>query len=406
MFRDLSCLPAGSSLEAELCERLDRSKHLIVLASPEAAVSRGMEIETQYWFSRPRSGQVLIIVTSGECGTWEEIRTRLLPPAVRDKLRSEPLWVPLQHRRKEIEANLTNHQLRGELIEDLKQVLLRFYPDHDWGQLRGKERSQRRALMWFLSAVGSFILALAVTATGFAWYANVQRRESQRQLDIANQALAAGILADLDLKPKTALTARQRNALWRLAAADEAVRAKFISAVLARVKRLLGSRRVSGRFFDPWACNGRRRVTPRSCSPQRLWRECDDNTTVDAVHALVANLTEAQAQQALAPLLQQIGKTTDPDALRALAKALQALPTKLTEAQAQQALTPLLEQIGKTTDPNALPALAQALQALPTKLTEAQAQQALAPLLQQIGNTTNSADSSRWPRHSRRCRRS
>jgi hypothetical protein len=32
IFRDLSCLPAGSSLEKELFDRIDRSKHFIVLA--------------------------------------------------------------------------------------------------------------------------------------------------------------------------------------------------------------------------------------------------------------------------------------------------------------------------------------------------------------------------------------
>jgi hypothetical protein len=36
IFRDLSCLPAGSSLEKELCDRIDRCKHFIVLASPNA----------------------------------------------------------------------------------------------------------------------------------------------------------------------------------------------------------------------------------------------------------------------------------------------------------------------------------------------------------------------------------
>ena len=47
VFRDLSCLPAGSNLEKELYDRLDRSTHLIVLASPEAANSHGMEIEAR-----------------------------------------------------------------------------------------------------------------------------------------------------------------------------------------------------------------------------------------------------------------------------------------------------------------------------------------------------------------------
>jgi hypothetical protein len=74
-------------------------------------------------------------------------------------------------------------------------------------------------------------------------------------------------------------------------------------------------------------------------------------------------------------------------ALQALAEALRALPAKLTDAQAQQALDPLLQQIGveMTDSGGAL----QALQAVAAKLTKAQAQQALAPLLQQIGKTTN-----------------
>src|ERR1700730_19400205 len=48
VFRDISCLPAGSSLETELFDRLDRSNHLIVLASPDARASHGMEIEARH----------------------------------------------------------------------------------------------------------------------------------------------------------------------------------------------------------------------------------------------------------------------------------------------------------------------------------------------------------------------
>ena len=90
VFRDLSCLPASSSLETELFDRLDRSKHLIVLASPEAAQSHGMEMEARHWFSRRRDGQVLIVVTAGECKSWEGIREQLLPFAVRHHLATEP----------------------------------------------------------------------------------------------------------------------------------------------------------------------------------------------------------------------------------------------------------------------------------------------------------------------------
>lgn len=131
IFRDLSCLPAGSSLEGELFDRLDKSTHLIVLASPDAATSHGMEVEARHWFSRARDGQVLIIIASGKFKSWEEIRDHLLPHAVASNMAAEPLWVPLQHRRERILANFKDHRLREELVEDLKQVLLRFYPGTD-----------------------------------------------------------------------------------------------------------------------------------------------------------------------------------------------------------------------------------------------------------------------------------
>src|SRR6516225_9452303 len=66
IFRDLSCMPAGSSLQQELFDRIERSTHFIVLASHEAAQSGGMEMEARHWFSQARGGQVLIIVTEGE----------------------------------------------------------------------------------------------------------------------------------------------------------------------------------------------------------------------------------------------------------------------------------------------------------------------------------------------------
>ena len=183
-FRDLSCLPASSSLEAELFDRLDRSRHLIVLASPEAAQSNGMEMEARHWFSQQRNGQVLIIVTAGNYETWREIHEFLLPASVRNNLASEPLWVPLQHRRSEIEANPNAHKL-GELIEDLKQILLRFYPDRDWGQLRGEERSQRRRAIGLMSGLVLIFLALTVAAMSAAWFAR------QQQLIAESRALSA-----------------------------------------------------------------------------------------------------------------------------------------------------------------------------------------------------------------------
>jgi len=181
VFRDLSCLPAGSSLEQELFERLDRSAHLIVLASPQAAHSHGMELEARHWFSRPRGGQTIVIVTSGDGENWVDIRARLVPPTVARNLNSAPLWIDLRPRREKILADPSDHQLREEVIEDLKQVLLRFYPGKDWGQLRGEEGKHRKRLILFLLSVGLVFLMLAIAAAAFAWYAQGQRATAERQ---------------------------------------------------------------------------------------------------------------------------------------------------------------------------------------------------------------------------------
>jgi hypothetical protein len=220
VFRDLSCLPVGSNLEAELYDRLDRSSHLILLASPEAAASKGMEMEARYWFSRPRNGQVLIIISSGDYQTWEDIREHLVPPAVRDSLQSEPVWASVKDHRARIVANPGDHQLRGELIEDLKQVLLRFYPGRDWGQLRGQERKQRRRLIWVLSVAGLTFLVLTLSAIGFARSAREQLRAVRaRELLLQAQNLSrsepeqvgfAGLLSlEAWLKAPSALALRQ-----------------------------------------------------------------------------------------------------------------------------------------------------------------------------------------------------
>src|SRR5260370_19962325 len=110
-----------------------------------------MEFEAHQWFSRERDGQVLIVVTGGDFRNWDEIRKGALPPSLRDKLQAEPLFIRLSEDRCEQMRESPNDPImRKELTEDLKQVLLRFYPDRDWNQLCGDERSQRRRALTLL----------------------------------------------------------------------------------------------------------------------------------------------------------------------------------------------------------------------------------------------------------------
>lgn len=164
IFRDLSNLPAGSSLENELRDRLDRSAHLIVFACREAATSAGMELEAHHWFSAPREGQVLIIVTGENQGRWPQIRDELLPPSIRQNLVKEPLWVSIHHRRAEISSEQPSPRLREALIEDLKQIFLRLYQPRTWEELRGEERLQRRRALALMGGVLATTSLLALFA--------------------------------------------------------------------------------------------------------------------------------------------------------------------------------------------------------------------------------------------------
>src|SRR4029077_4397602 len=92
-------------------------------------------------------------------------------------------------------------------------------------------------------------------------------------------------------------------------------------------------------------------------------------TAVAPLQALPAKLTEAQASQALDPVLEQIGQATDANTLAALVQALQAPPAQLTEAPGSQGAEAVLKQMDKATDDNSLRALAEALTALAPKLT-------------------------------------
>jgi hypothetical protein len=109
------------------------------------------------------------------------------------------------------------------------------------------------------------------------------------------------------------------------------------------------------------------------------------------IEALAPRLTDAQATQALDPILKQIGQTNNPFVFQVIAEAIKALAPKLTDTQAAQALDPILKQMGRTTDAATVRALAGATKTLASGLTDAQAAQALDPILKQIGQTTDAS---------------
>ncbi|GAA0236490.1 TIR domain-containing protein [Cryptosporangium japonicum] len=114
------------------------SEYLLVFASPESARSTWVGREIEYWLERhARAGYVdrLIIVHTGGTLRWDKDRSdfspdsNALPPALRGRYRSEPLWVDLtwfagaRFRRRRLRQDLAT--IAAELVGRPKEEILR-----------------------------------------------------------------------------------------------------------------------------------------------------------------------------------------------------------------------------------------------------------------------------------------
>jgi hypothetical protein len=91
VFRDSDELPASADLGARLRDAMDRSRYLIILASPAAAASRWVNAEAQYIVDSGRADDVLVLVVDGEPGGTPP--REALPAALKQSAEEEPLWV-------------------------------------------------------------------------------------------------------------------------------------------------------------------------------------------------------------------------------------------------------------------------------------------------------------------------
>ena len=233
-------------------EKLDRSHHLIVLASRQAKTSAGMEFEAHYWYSKPRAGQTIILVTDGEYPDWDSIRADALPPTLREKMKSTPLWIDISPWRSRI-AITSRPALVKALHEELRQLVLLFYPGKTWSELLGEERAQRRRalrLVWAavlsLSLITAIAVAMAYRAQHETVLANLNAQTAQRnaaeavrEAGIADQQRQEALRQSVIANDQAKIAEEQRDqALARLLASDSVLAQR--SSVDTTVPALVG----------------------------------------------------------------------------------------------------------------------------------------------------------------------
>ena len=120
VFRDDTSLSATPHLWPSIVEALKASRYLVLIASPEAAASRWVFRETEFWLQSKSSYTLLLALTAGEL-TWDDHANDFawseqtpLPPSLKGQFESEPKWIDLR-----ASPNSTDPDLNFELSHSL-----------------------------------------------------------------------------------------------------------------------------------------------------------------------------------------------------------------------------------------------------------------------------------------------
>jgi tetratricopeptide (TPR) repeat protein len=188
VFRDDTSLSATPHLWPTIEAALSQSRYLILFASPEAASSKWVDDEIDYWIRHRSVDTLLLAVTDGDL-VWDPALNDFsrpigvpLPPALSGKFPDEPKWVDLRIYRNGADRRDARFI---ELAADFSATI-QGIPKEDL--LSQELRQKRRALTLASSAA----VALAVLAGAAGWEAYEAAR--QREIAIANEARARNAL--------------------------------------------------------------------------------------------------------------------------------------------------------------------------------------------------------------------
>ncbi|MBF6341852.1 TIR domain-containing protein [Nocardia abscessus] len=217
VFRDDTNLPATAHLWATLELAIRDSEFFILLASPQAAASKGVGREVDFWKEIGTPEKFLMVVAAGEIhwdeqlGDFDRSRTTALPPQLDGWFRGEPLWVDLRDfdpRR----LTLRNRAFRSAICKLAAPVHGKSLDDLDSADRRGLKLRRAALVLGVLSTVVAMVAVV---------FGGRQLQEARNQGDIA---LSRRLAADAaGVRPTQQNLARQLNILaYRYAPTSQA----------------------------------------------------------------------------------------------------------------------------------------------------------------------------------------
>jgi WD40 repeat protein len=192
VFRDTTSLAATPQLWPDIQAALHDSEFFILLASPAAAKSAWVNREVDEWFASGRSTDTLLLVLtegsvvwSADTSDFDWSLTTALPPSLRDRSATEPLYVDLRGARAEADLSL-----RHPAFIDAVATLLAQLKGVPKDQLIGEDIVQQRRVRRITIAVGTVLLLLTAGSLKLAGVAMSEARVA-RSRELAARATAA-----------------------------------------------------------------------------------------------------------------------------------------------------------------------------------------------------------------------
>ena len=189
VFRDQSDLALTPHLWSTIVTKLDQSRYLVVLASPESAASAWVNKEVSHWCDTRGTEQLLLVVTGGEIA-WDDATndftagSTAVLPALRGRFSEEPLYHDLRWARDTPDLSLHLSRFRGAVALVASTIRGVAPDDLESEDVRLHRRARRLAQAAVTVVV---VLALLASAAAIAAVRNAQRADRRAREAIARQ---------------------------------------------------------------------------------------------------------------------------------------------------------------------------------------------------------------------------
>ena len=254
IFRDQTNLSVNPSLWSSIQAALDQSEWFIVFASPQAAASKWVDREIDYWLQRRPAERILLLLTGGtlrwsaEQRAFDAAASSAVPPRLIRAFADEPLYLDLAWARESTDLSLRHPHFR-DAVAEIAGALSGRPKD----ELIGEDVRQHLLVKRLIWAAAASLSVLTLASVLAAWVAVQQRTIAEQQraqavqqsrLALARQLAAQAnsiMLQYVDALPLAVLLAVESTQIYPTFEGNQALR-----ATLALLPRPAFSKRSEG----------------------------------------------------------------------------------------------------------------------------------------------------------------